>query len=197
MLACVCRPVSSSLPKAPPLASCGAKQSPQNRTPNVVTCEPRIATATILKRKVQIYFLDIVCILFDMWLFFFKYFSLSSEEFILSHAHIHNCDLFYTAWALALCCGFLFCCVMCYSPLINMCIIMMVYGCGMRAMHVVNIWIKFVLCARENKHKKGAAEQGSALCVPFNRARTRKYTNFKSNLAQNSKDRRTIFVEWN
>lgn len=47
MLACVCRPVNSSLPK-PPISS-----APQKRPPIVVTCEPRIATATILKKKVN------------------------------------------------------------------------------------------------------------------------------------------------
>ena len=46
MLACVCRPVSSSLPKAP------ISSAPQKRQPNVVTCEPRIATAKIIKKKV-------------------------------------------------------------------------------------------------------------------------------------------------
>lgn len=48
MLACVCRPVNSSLPK-PPLSSMPQKRPQQI----VVTCEPRIATATIVKKKVN------------------------------------------------------------------------------------------------------------------------------------------------
>ncbi|GAB0097618.1 apoptosis-stimulating of p53 protein 1 [Sergentomyia squamirostris] len=43
MLTCVCRPVTSSLPKPPTMA-------PQKRSPIVVTCEPRFATATIVKK---------------------------------------------------------------------------------------------------------------------------------------------------
>lgn len=51
MLSCVCRPVNSSLPK-PPLA-----MAPQKRPPIVVTCEPRIATATIVTKKVNLHLL--------------------------------------------------------------------------------------------------------------------------------------------
>lgn len=50
MLSCVCRPVNSSLPK-PPLA-----MAPQKRPSIVVTCEPRIATATIVTKKVNLRF---------------------------------------------------------------------------------------------------------------------------------------------
>lgn len=50
MLSCVCRPVNSSLPK-PPLA-----MAPQKRPSMVVTCEPRIATATIVTKKVNLPF---------------------------------------------------------------------------------------------------------------------------------------------
>uniref|UniRef100_A0A6B2E7H3 Putative apoptosis-stimulating of p53 protein 1 n=1 Tax=Phlebotomus kandelakii TaxID=1109342 RepID=A0A6B2E7H3_9DIPT len=44
MLTCVCRPVTSSLPKPPTMA-------PQKRSPIVVTAEPRFATATIVKKS--------------------------------------------------------------------------------------------------------------------------------------------------
>ncbi|XP_059610747.1 uncharacterized protein LOC132257735 [Phlebotomus argentipes] len=44
MLTCVCRPVTSSLPKPSTMA-------PQKRSPIVVTAEPRFATATIVKKS--------------------------------------------------------------------------------------------------------------------------------------------------
>lgn len=50
MLACVCRPVTSTLPKPPTLSS-----APQKRSPSmVVTCEPR-TTSTIDKKVTQDY----------------------------------------------------------------------------------------------------------------------------------------------
>lgn len=73
MLACVCRPVSSSLPKGP---SIGGSAAPQKRNATyyqqqqhhhqhnqvmnggngtVVTSEPRIATATIVRKKVNVH----------------------------------------------------------------------------------------------------------------------------------------------
>lgn len=45
MLACVCRPVASSFVKPPMIGA------PQER-PSVVTCEPKIGTATIVNQKV-------------------------------------------------------------------------------------------------------------------------------------------------
>lgn len=75
MLSCVCRPVNSSLPK-PPLA-----MAPQKRPSIVVTCEPRIATATIVTKKVTLYaknqklffFVVAVFLCFDIFLLYFRW----------------------------------------------------------------------------------------------------------------------------
>lgn len=103
MLACVCRPVSSSLPKGPP----NGGNAPQKRTTahyhqhhqqpshhqqrqsvndggNVVTSEPRIATATIVKRKVNKSACDYMHgFLFQIFMILLHYFlDFSSYAFI-------------------------------------------------------------------------------------------------------------------
>lgn len=68
MLSCVCRPVNSSLPK-PPLA-----MAPQKRSSIVVTCEPRIATATIVTKKVNLRFKSTnIFLIFQSYVAFCRY----------------------------------------------------------------------------------------------------------------------------
>lgn len=105
MLTCVCRPVSSNLPKLTPSANLSPKKRQQNQlyqqqqkeAINVVTCEPKIESES----KVGCWSLDA----FFLPMFFTSYFfgfcifyvcKLSS--FLVCEWHLFECDFLFVLW---------------------------------------------------------------------------------------------------